>query len=108
VSDFSAILLSQLDEDERIAREALRVDGVIWKHVAFGEPMSASAAHGYRHDPARVLRFVTAARAILAAHEPLRVNDGWVCTESFDGITGESYPCTTVRALSSIYGLTDE
>jgi uncharacterized protein DUF6221 len=61
---------------------------------------TSAAGHIARHDPARVLREVTAKRTILAEH--YRMEDG-VCN-SCSGVFMQAWPCPTVRALAAVYG----
>ena len=54
--------------------------------------------HIVRHDPARVLREVTAKRALLTEHTPNRD----IC-DAHDPITLETEPCNVILALAAIY-----
>jgi len=59
------------------------------------------AAHIARHDPARVLREVTAKQVILALHRPtpMRGIDAASCVECRSRV----WPCPTVKAVATIY-----
>ncbi|CAL9502776.1 DUF6221 family protein [Streptomyces sp. enrichment culture] len=87
-------LRTQLDEDERVAREAAHYEAGNWttedgypvsvadelpeqadtfeRVVVFdeGSPSEEQARHIARHDPARVLREVDAKRRLLDLHQP--------------------------------------
>lgn len=125
MDDLARWLGEQLDEDERIAREA---PGPAWEHrqirgdfdesvvfedyiavadperntVVFSEVDSEVLPFALRYDPARVLREIEIKRAILALHTQ-SVRDGcWVCDVP-GGHRLRSDACTTVRMLAVVY-----
>ena len=124
--DLRAFVAARLDEDEAAARAATEgpwsfagydsADG--WPIVANDEHEIVSrsgsddAEHIARHDPARVLREVTAKRAILAVHqikpptwrEPDDQAFGCECChfDRDEGIYGFGY-CPTLKALAAVY-----
>jgi hypothetical protein len=130
VDDLVQWLRAQLDEDERIAREAggaaweeLPVSGWVhtsplpdteWQppgydhHVA-SAPLPADRVHIVRHDPARVLREVDAKRRLLELHAARERGDGCVvCDDGNDScgcLSGPSwgFPCDTVKILAVPY-----
>jgi len=63
MDDLVTFLRDRLDEDEQLARTAAS-SGAEWPDAA-GEVRTAELAHARRHDPARVLRDVDAARRII-------------------------------------------
>ena len=114
--DLVAQLRAGLDEDERVANsatsgpwtndDAMARDGVfapeVGEFVADGQyermgPFAVhNAAHIARHDPARVLRWVKAAREILERHFPdQHVPECDWCERE--------WPCADIRALASVY-----
>jgi hypothetical protein len=120
-------LRQHLAEDERVAlaaggdspnwhqrdpeREHGRIEDDAGEVVTYDEsaPTPHQAEHIVRHDPAWVLRWVRAAREILAEHEPETVliseqeGSETVCTKCL----AEDWPCPTVLSLMSVYGDTD-
>ena len=61
-----------------------------------------TARHIALHDPARVLREVTAKRAIVDAHP--EGEDGWCGDEvALTGCRWEKWPCPGLRHLAAIY-----
>jgi hypothetical protein len=128
-------LRAALDEDERVALEiqggkamnpapwrygsvSPRDDGILdaLDHAVMhfhhhNEPTAHVVAHVLRHDPARVLRWVKAAREILDRHAPLpdvRPGGGLLRCAEFDrlvqGEYAQDWPCPEVLALASVYG----
>jgi hypothetical protein len=124
MDDLVRWLSVQLDEDERIARDA---DPGPWKSnslgrhdqsaIKLGAPTSliqfdgsraaANGVHVARHDPARVLREVDAKRRTLALHSAAT---GHSCSTTDE--TGYNFnydevspgdACTTLRLLASVY-----
>jgi predicted Zn-ribbon and HTH transcriptional regulator len=105
VSDLIAFIERRLDEDERLARDALHPDAVSpgeWvteQHGTHSEPNRChiaedrrghywsvafevfipNAEHMARHDPARVLREVEAKRRVLARHHEESHVYGQIC-----------------------------
>ena len=116
--DLIARLKKYLDEDERVALDVAYPDPESWYsegHLAWDTTRNLAAkgrtnkhgTHIARHDPARVLRWVKAAREILDEHEPKPwVRDLSYCSCCSDkrGDSQEDWPCPTVRALASVYG----
>jgi Family of unknown function (DUF6221) len=113
--DLAEFLAARLDEDERLARQALDEpapeDG---RDIRYPYPgRLARAMHDARHGPARVLREVAARRAILAEHAAT----DWTaygdrmcrrCVLDDDEPHDEPYhwlpfPCPTLRALAAAY-----
>ncbi|MGW2692368.1 DUF6221 family protein [Streptomyces sp. NPDC001296] len=101
----------QLDEDERIAREAEGdsvFDGtgiVVQRNRARGFPdrtavlSSPVATHIARHDPARVLREIDAKRRLLAIHRPYVPEPDQACLGCAGGIMFTSCPVVRLLAL---------
>ncbi|MGA4726281.1 DUF6221 family protein [Micromonospora taraxaci] len=124
---------AQLDDDERVAREAtwgpwevgptfggrdnrvyVKPEGpgidtigtcVIAGQVANTPQYRANAQHIARHDPARVLAEVDAKRRILDAHpiEYSKVSEYTDCAACVDVDSYDAYPCLTVRLLALPY-----
>ena len=101
MSDIAAFIGARLDEDEAAARA---VPGRAW-YEPDDDRFShyKDAAHIARHDPARVLREVTAKRAILTRHSPVTepgrgTRCGW-CSGEFD----VAWPCEDARSVAAIW-----
>ncbi len=112
-------LRQHLDEDERVAlaaggdspnwhqpdpeREHGRIEDDAADVVTYDEsaPSEAQAAHISRHDPARVLRWVKAARQILERHTRSSPTSCYHCAR------GRYEDCPDVAAVASVYGDTD-
>jgi hypothetical protein len=93
-------------------------DGAIVRHLLAPEA-DANGIHIARHDPARVLAQCAALREVVAAHELTPYygldrhgrwlpSEGepkfWYCDcESGDGMIGRDGPCSTLRALATIW-----
>jgi hypothetical protein len=123
-------LRAQLDDDERVARDAAREDTPPWHldyddrgydgkirsaesytvvHQEDSTPGRVTAEHIARWDPARVLAEVDAKRRILDEHEAM-AGDTYgqragqdvceTCKESGSRYYHEPYPCPTVRLLA--------
>ena len=107
--DLIARLRAGLDEDERVARPALDAPPDPGATLDL-PPTGPWATFDARHDPARVLRWVKAAREILALHaadaspppSPGALYCGGCPTPAWGDAT--PWPCPTVRALASVYG----
>jgi hypothetical protein len=125
MTDLVAWLTQQIDHDEQVARAAttgpwtaegngsiVGPTGPLPKlagHVVcsvgawnVGRPTAVDAAHIALHDPARVLRQVTAYRRILARHSPRPSGppNTWVTPQcGWPSLN----PCPDVRDLLSIY-----
>jgi Family of unknown function (DUF6221) len=104
-----AFLRARLDEDEAAARAAVHFDYGVKNWADDGDPVDVHIA---RHDPARVLREVMAARAILDLHspsypvtypEPSGQPTCGVCHAGGWDWEPEKWPCPTVRALVAVY-----
>lgn len=101
MADLIERLRRHLDEDERVALAGAASTMAVgdWKLEANAH-VDPIEAHIARHDPARVLRWVAAARQILVIHPKTGSccdacsNDQWVA----------HWPCPTLLALASIYG----
>jgi hypothetical protein len=116
-------LTAALDEDERVARGALDAQLYITLTITGEVPEAAGDSgaralvqHTHRHDPARVLRWVRAAREILKLHGPNRepaVYSGDSACRGCGFDSREEYmvdpwtDCPVLRALASVYGDTD-
>jgi hypothetical protein len=124
-------LRRHLDEDERVARAAIghygggrdwvevspndhpglvgdmKGDVVTFGQREGGGTWQPRAEHIARHDPARVLRWVRAAREILDRHRKITTSFGAeTCDQCYEfGHLG--YPCQEVESLMSVYGDTD-
>lgn len=107
--DLVAWLGEQLDEDERVAREALKPlserDSRLAYHAYgdFAEVSPAFVAHVARWVPDRVLAEVEAKRQILAEHHRLNPGVCVRCTDWQGGYEHQPYPCRTVLALAQPY-----
>jgi hypothetical protein len=107
--DLLTQLRAALDEDERVALAASEAEAYITltltaKPPGGDEGARALVEHHRRHNPARVLRWVAAAREVLERHrrnEPdeLSPPEGW-CEAC-----GVAWPCPDVRALAGVYGI---
>ena len=114
-------LNARLDEDEAYARTAFADHNEA--EPGWSEPWSGGvqvgphedviltfdsgvSRHMVRHDPARVLREITAKRALLRAHpfEPYadEPSEGF-CAECQRGGSAGVWPCPTVRIMSAVY-----
>jgi hypothetical protein len=109
----------QLDEDERIAREATQGDWV-WSrefvtppgyhHRTIGPLEPGDAAFIAEYNPARALREIGAKRRLLELHRRDNFNGAskyTTCVECSQGYEvhewGPKYPCGTVRLLALPY-----
>lgn len=109
MSDLAAFLAARLDEDERLARQALEETGTV-RETRYPYPdRLATCMHDGRHSPARVLREVGAKCAILAEHEPQPWGEPQPqlsrCPAHGDETTGwwTQWPCVEVRALAAVW-----
>lgn len=117
-SGLVAFLTARLDEDEETAREATAQTSEYWQPyfkqvIAPGSRYeteaaeansSEAASHIARHDPARILREITAKRAVLDRHQPGEHWDGTpICRWCSPGEARLSWPCNDVRDLAAIY-----
>ena len=104
MADLASFIRARLDEDEAMANAAAKY------HSWSDNPWYSGEIHIARHDPARVLRQVTAMRAILDAHDrpehycPIPVVHGrhgqlWTPAEG---------PCWTLRSLAAIWSDHDD
>ncbi|MFE9955851.1 DUF6221 family protein [Micromonospora sp. NPDC005299] len=99
MTDLSTWLRTQLDEDERIAREA-RQRGEWW--FASRNPsvnLHALTAHAQRWEPVRALAEVDAKRRILSLH---RCDDA-DGTDPICNVCLYTPPCETVKTLALPY-----
>lgn len=128
----SAFLEARLAEDEAVARAAItdpypvRVLGAgVWETETgeYARPQIIGddliiydegghdlehATHIARHDPARVLREVTAKRAVVVEHAPYAApwnySEPHLCGAcSGGGGEGAPYPCPTLCHIASVY-----
>ena len=124
VSDLIAFCEARISEDEASAKAAASVAGPHWRHDTGwskadhpysqvrspGGAIVADALRGpddeeigpflARHDPARVLREVTAKRAILTRHSPVTgPGRGTRCGGEFD----VPWPCEDARSVAAIW-----
>jgi hypothetical protein len=97
----------QLDEDERIAREASERSAE-WRLVSPLDDAELGDAwwlnppekyHAERHDPARVLREVDAKRRLLAIHRPYVPEPDQACLGCAGGIMFTACPVIPLLAL---------
>ena len=112
--DLIARLKKYLDEDERVALDVAYPDPESWYsegHLAWDTTRNLAAkgrtnkhgTHIARHDPARVLRWVKAAREILEQYEQAHVR----CKEHPEDMASKGALLAlhgVVRALASVYG----
>lgn len=111
--DLVAWLRAQLDEDERVAKDATSgpwsavesypdawvINGPTYNIASEGRDgdiSSGDSTHIARHDPARVLAEVAAKRRIIDEHLPIDPCD------AHDAAL-RSIPCETLRLLASVY-----
>ena len=120
MDDLTAFITARLDEDEAVAKAATIEHLGTWRPVWIlasdaarivdtdgmligGSQLRGEAEHIARHDPARVLREVTAKRAMVAQHSrnPGTVFDAcdWCSHEAAD----YPWPCPTIRAIAAIW-----
>lgn len=100
-------LSARLDEDERLARQALEETGTE-RETRYPYPdRLATCMHDARHSPARVLREVAAKRAILAEHRIDPELLPGVCYRCRYGVPAHwepaAWPCPTLRALAAVW-----
>ncbi len=116
MADLIERLRAHLDEDERVAREALARAGsgdvTAWiddaGRLRVGDSdraiQAAPTAHVIRHSPARTLRWVAAARQILDAYsvetDYVTFGDWESCSDSCPG----DVMWRVIKLLASIYG----
>lgn len=116
MTDLVSFLCARLDEDERTARAPLGDHAASWTLPSsavvdtgaadLGDEIHTGdarlAEHIARHDPARVLREVEAARRVLDRHDQM---DGGGCAWCWDKIYGTdtSWPCPDVRDVATRY-----
>jgi hypothetical protein len=101
----------QLDEDERVAREAPNVldyaEWPFWVDVDDEHDHQATNAWRDHFKPARVLREVERNRRVLARHEPIEVFGDLLCVRCGVKAGGRpsdpSWPCPDVRDLAAIF-----
>ncbi len=128
-------LRAAIDETEEVALAAagLGASGRNWRRdliscvedadgglIVYGEgtPTRERADHIARHDPASVLRMVTAHRKILELHvsnpltqDMVRISDGTPvatcisCGGWYAMKTGTEWPCATLLALAEVYSI---
>jgi hypothetical protein len=102
--DLLTQLRAALDEDERVALAEIEGQRNAEYPRYFG--------HQARHDPARVLRWVAAAREVLDRHRVIefttrhgkKIADCTWCSDT-RGDSTEDWPCPDVRALAGVYGI---
>ncbi|MGW9031491.1 DUF6221 family protein [Streptomyces sp. NPDC055722] len=76
-------------------------------HVRGGNATAANMRHIARHDPAAVLRRITADRKLLDLHQNVN-GKCWECGQGYELTDwGPDFPCTTVRLLAEGYGWTE-
>ena len=99
----TAFLSARLDEDEAAAAACIGDSGLEWyaDRAAMGfEPRAA--AHIARHDPARVLREVTAGREILRRHG-LASEDSMNCLWCSEDYRPYRWPCPDVLSVAAVW-----
>ena len=106
MDDLVQWLRAQLDEDERIAREAKpgpwhAEGGSVYATHPTDEVVdySESADHIAEWDPARVLRELDAKRRLLVVHRPYAPEPDQSCLGCAGGITFTSCPVVRLLAL---------
>lgn len=98
MEDLVPWLRAQLDEDERVAREALPGSSDMERYLAGLPRYEPRDSHIARHDPARVLREVEAKRAIIDQYVRDSDSDHWEARLAADDF-GED----AVRLLAAVY-----
>lgn len=111
MSDVGAAILARLDAVEAVAR------AVTWHengYSVFSYLRTEDGAHIALNEPAHVLRWVAAMRAVVAEHSPDRLGDCSTCMEEDIGYYENDdcgrvhydpvrYPCPTIAALAAIW-----
>ena len=98
----AGFLAARLDEDERLARQALDEAGTE-RETRYPYPdRLATCMHDGRHSPARVLREVEAKRRILERHRGCGSGIGY-CDDGGHGWDGTDPGCAEMEDLAAPY-----